>query len=239
MLNIASSSVSNVYAIPTANWTAINKRVGAVLSTVNVEGFMTQLLPQYPALMSASQFWQQSTFNSLITQSQALYNYANTAIGNFNTLNRNVQAVQQQGSSIPGELQQETIQVLQALKTATDPLAASFNSLFTAVQTFLTANEVVDAEIALVKQRFGSFWGPLGDTIQTVEQSIGLVTGNWQAITDDLKNAIVSPVSVDLPFIESLNIQAAIVSWQSVQAEAGAFAGNVAGQQQYWTNPNQ
>jgi hypothetical protein len=236
MLNLANNATGNVYAIPLADWTAINIRVGTVLALTQLlgEGAVTSMLPHYPALLGSSQVWQQTTFVGLITQSQALNSYAAKAITNFGTLNTTVKEVMQHTSTVPDSLKQMTTDALHQLAKDTTPLAAAFNGLFTQMLTFLTNNQVVDVEAAKYKDQLGNFWAPVGDSIKALEDAAGLVTGNWKAITDDLNNVLASPIDVTMPFIESLNIDAALVSWQSVQAEAGAFAGIVSGQEEYW-----
>jgi hypothetical protein len=239
MFKLADNSTGNVYAIPAADWTAINKRVGsvAVLIPIMGEAAVTSMLSHFPALVNSCSVWKQTTFHGLIYQSQALYTYTGKAITNFGKLNTTVKEVMQGASTVPDSLKQMTTAALQQLATDTAPLATAFNSLSAQMITFLSDNEVVDGEAAKYKDTLGNFWAPLGDSIKALEDAAGLVTGNWRAINDDLNNVLASPIDVTMPFIESLNIDAALVSWQSVQAEAGVFAGMVSGQEQYWTNP--
>ncbi len=41
-----------------------------------------------------------------------------------------------------------------------------------------------------------------------------------------------------MAFIESLQIEAAIVAWTSIRTEAAAFPSLVSGQEQYWQDPD-
>ena len=102
------------------------------------------------------------------------------------------------------------------------------------LRIFLTANKVVDAEIALNKKILDSFWAPLGIIITNVEAAAGAVTGTWLAILDDLKNTVASDLNVTLPFIESLDIDAALIAWQDIKSEAAAFPANMSNQENYW-----
>lgn len=238
MVSLASSSVSEIFTIPVNEWTAINKRVGEVLATVNLRDYITSVLAGYPNLMSSCQQWQSNTFTGLIAHSQVLSNYSGQAIKDFGSLNAQVKQVIQSGSqNLPDNLKQQTIDLLKKLSNDTTPIAVQSNLLSTEVLTFLNSNITVDAQMAKFKDSLGSFWEPLGANINTLETASGHVTGVWSAITDDLSNTLDLPIIVTIPFIQSLNIDAAIVSWQNIQQEALGFPTMAAGQQQYWTNP--
>lgn len=241
MPNLASNSVVNIFMIPASSWTVINQRVGIVLKASPYQVFFNQLVPSYPNLLTSSQLWQSSTFNSLISQSQALATYAATAISSFSHLNVDVKAAIQSGSgTVSDSLKQETIAILQKLSSDTTALAASTDLITQQVLTFLNNNKVVDNEVEQHKDIFDEFginWNTVTDYLITLENDIGLVTGGWSAISDDLKNTLSNSVDLSIPFIESLNIDAAIVTWQNIQNEASAFTALVAGQTQYWTNP--
>ena len=237
MLSLASSSVSRLFTIPAIDWTVINKRVGLVIDTSRIGSTIAAVLPAYPALLADSLLWKSETFQGLINKSELLCSYSAGAITSFSNLNNKVKQVIDTGADLNEELKSETAAVLQQLSTDTAPLAAAFQTLSGEVLAFLDNNKAIDAQIASNKSKLGSFWQPVGEVITNLEQAAGLVTGEWQAILDDLVNARVSPVDITLPYIESLNIDAAIVCWTNVQSEAAAFPQIVAGQEQYWTNP--
>lgn len=235
MPNLASRSVGNIFTIPAGDWTIINKRVGEVLAAQKIQNVIAEYLPGYPALLTSSKLWQQSTFNGLIAESGDLANYAGTAITNFTSLNAKVKQVV--GNTVPDSLKDETMTLLKNLASDTTPLATASNTLSDRVLTFLNDNKAVDAQIAVNKDKLGGFWAPLGDIINSLEDAAGLVTGSWRAITDDLNNTLASPVTVTMPFIESLNIDAALVNWKSLQSDALAFSSLVKEQSQYWRKP--
>ena len=241
MPNLASNSVVNIFTIPASSWTVINQRVGVVLQAAPYQTFFNQLVPSYPNLLTSSQLWQSFTFNSLISQSQGLVTYAATAISNFSQLNIDVKAAIQSGSGTISELlKKETVDTLQKLSGDTTTLAASTNLVTQQVLAFLNNNKVVDNEVEQHKDIFDEFginWNTVTSYLITLENDTALVTGEWSAITDDLKNTLSDSVDLTIPFLESLNIDAAIVTWQNVQNEASAFATNMTGQEQYWTNP--
>jgi Flp pilus assembly pilin Flp len=238
MISLASSSVSEMFTIPANEWTVINQRVGQVLATVNIKDYITSVLGGYPNLLNNCLQWQSTTFQGLIAHSQVLYTYSSQAITDFGNLNTAVKQVMQSGgNTLPDVLQQQTIALLQKLNTDTLPIAKQSDLLSAAVLAFLTSNVIVDTQMATFKDSLGTFWTPLGDNINTLEAAAGHVTGVWNAITNDLSNTLRLPITVTIPFVESLNIDVAIASWQNIQAETQGFASMVAGQENYWTNP--
>jgi hypothetical protein len=238
MINLASSSVSDLFTIPAAEWTVINKRVGQVLATTNIKDYISSLLAGYPNLLSSCEQWQSSTFSGLILHSKVLSDYAAQSISNFNGLNEQVKQVIDSGSqNLPDSLKQEIIHLLQKLSADTAPIAAQSNELSTSVLNFLNFNVTVDAQMASYKGSLDTFWEPLGDNINQLETAAGHVTGTWSAITDDLNFALTQPIIVTIPFLQSLNIDGAILNWQNIQKESIGFPALTAGQQQYWTNP--
>ena len=138
MPNLASSSVGNIFTIPASDWTMINKRVGEVLAAQIIQKSIAEYLPDYPALLSSSILWQQSTFSGLIAEAGDLANYAGTAITNFTRLNAKVNQVV--GSTVPESLKDETMTLLKNLASDTTPLTRASNTLSDQVLTFLNDN---------------------------------------------------------------------------------------------------
>ena len=235
---LASGVVSEIFVIPVKEWTEINKRVGQVLVTAGIKDYITSVLSDYPALLNACEQWQRRTFPGLIANSQALSNYCIQAIADFSDLNNEVKKVIQSGSQIlPDSLKQRTIDLLQKFRNDTTPIAEQSNLLSTEIITFLNCNITVDVQMARFKDSLGTFWDPLGDSINKLEAAAGHVTGVWGAITNDIDYTMSLPVTVTIPFIESLNLDVAIASWKHIQEQTLAFPVNMKGQEQYWNNP--
>ncbi len=237
MIKLASSSVSQIYTISAQDWTAINQRVGAALAAKTIESTIDQTLPGYTALLASCQLWQQHTFQDLIALSKQITTYAQTAEAGFGSLDKSVKAIEAGNGEVTEPLKQQTNALLKKLAADTAPLASACAATAARVVVFLATNRVVDAQMAASKNSFGKFWTPIGQYIQSLERAAGLVTGGWSAITHDLTNTLASPIDVTVPFLESLNIEAALVCWQNVQQEAAAFPALVAGQEKYWTQP--
>ena len=229
---LANTSVASLFTISTDQWTAINKRIGSVLAIEGITLIISQDLPGYPDLLLSSKQWVASTFNGLILNSGAIAGYSNTAITNFTNLNNEVKKIV--GNTVPVAVQEQTRAVLDQLLADTSSIVGNADQLAKELRIFLTANKVVDAEIALNKKILDSFWAPLGIIITNVEAAAGAVTGTWLAILDDLKNTVASDLTVTLPFIESLDIDAALIAWQDIKSEAAAFPANMSNQENYW-----
>jgi hypothetical protein len=237
MTPLAHPTTAEIFTIPAADWTAINKRVGTVLVLEPLGAIVSKTLPGYPALLTSSKSWVNTTYDGLVSQSRALADYAGRAISTFGDLSAAVKQVPA-GATPPPPLQELTAAVLAALAESTGPLAAAFNSLSGQVQEFLTANKAVDAEFAAAEgAELGVYWAPVAAQLALLENAAGRVMGDWNAITSDLATLQRPAVDVTMEFIESLQLDAAVVAWTAVRTEAAAFAATVAGQKQYWSYP--
>lgn len=235
MTSLANNAVAQIFAIPASDWTVINTRVGEVLAASKIQSYITPYLAGYPALLTSSLLWKSDTFYGLIHMSASLASYASTAINNFDNLNQAVKKLINNGLSMTDAVRLQTTTVLKQLADDTKSMSVQSDTLSDQVLHFLNNNEVVDAQIIKNKDKLGSFWAPLGAYITALEQAAGVVTGEWRAISDDLDSVMATTIDVTIPFIESLNIDAAIACWQSLQQEASAFPTMMAGQDKYWT----
>ena len=98
------------------------------------------------------------------------------------------------------------------------------------------ADFIVDKEMSLNSSSIGVFWEPLGEIITSVEIATSKVTGAWEAIEDDVAIATNKDVSITMPFIMSLDLDASIILWQRVSDEARAFPSEVEGMESFWNN---
>ena len=237
MTPLAQPTTAEIFTIPAADWTAINKRVGTVSILERYEPFVSKTLPGFPALVASSALWANTTYDGLVNQSRVLADYAGRAISTFGDLSAAVKQVPA-ATPPPPSLQERTTAALAALAESTGPLAAAFNSLSGQVQEFLTTNKAVDAQFAAAEgAKFGVFWAPVATQFALLENAAGRVMGDWNAITSDLATLQRPAIDVTMEFIESLQLDAALVAWTSVRSEAGAFASHTSGQKQYWYNP--
>ena len=132
------------------------------------------------------------------------------------------------GPTVPDDVKKLVEDSLRDLQENTSPILASTEVTAANLRSFLNKNQVVDAEIALNKEKLGDFWAPLGDIIDALETAAGNVTGSWSAISNDLANTVSKEINVTIPFIEALDIETAIICWNNVKTESTAFASKVA-----------
>ena len=234
-MQLTDSSIAQLYTIPVADWTAINKRVGVVLMTVPIASEIQSELPSFGALLTTCQAWSSGTFQTLIDQSNALHAYATTAIANFTALQQAVNALT--GDTVPTAVQQQTNAALLQLANDTSPLTQAFATLSSQVSDFMNANQAVDSQLNQVQKALGFVWQPITDITTAVDHATGLVNGAFQAINSDLKAATSGQIDVTMPFLEGLSIDVAIQAWQRIQSETGAFPSMANDQKQYWQSP--
>jgi hypothetical protein len=232
MSKLVNDSVTSLFTISTSEWTSINQRVGVVLAAEAIASIISSDLPSYPALLTSSKLWESNTFNGLISESSVISTYADNSITNFMSISDSIKKVT--GNDVPVALQTQLKNALKQLVTDTTPIVNTSTVLSTELGVFLKDNQLIDNEIALNKDALGSFWAPIGASIEALESAAGTVTGSWRAILDDLNSTVTKDIDVTMPFIESLEIDAAIISWQSIKTEATAFSSKVAGQENYW-----
>lgn len=237
MINLANSSSGQLFTVPADDWTAINTRVGVVMAVSQIQIDVSQYLPGYPSLLASSQLWKSNTFNGLIGYSKSLADYASIAIADFSSLDQSVKSIAAQGVSMPDDVKRQTTALLQKLAGDTAAMGTISNTLSGQILQFLNDNRIVDAQIAEHKDALNFLWPSIEAAIALIENSAGLVAGEWKAISDDLSDVLSSDIDITIPFVESLNIDAAVISWQSLQTEASAFPSMAAGQEKYWTLP--
>lgn len=225
-LSLVSDSIGQLYRVPAQDWAQVKSRVHFVVQVPQgtwIAGLVTRLLPGFPALLASCTTWQQHTLPALHTQAQAVADYAATAIGNFTTLNEAVKASGGGSGPVPDALRQQTLTLLQKLASDTVLMNGSFGEVSGQLLTFWNDNITVDAQIAAHQEQLGQLWPSIAASLAALEQASGRVTGEWQALANDLTFTLASPIDVTMPFLESLNLDAALVSWRNVQAEATAF----------------
>ena len=231
---LANNEITDLYTISKKNWESINSRVGNVFKLKNLEDVVSKTIPGYPDLLDSSELWSQSTFKNLISQSVDLADYADKAIANFSELNNQVKEIK--GDEVPIAIQNQTKSLLISLADDTKIIANSANNLDNQVEEFMKDNTIVDKEMSLNSSSIGIFWEPLGEIITSVEIATSKVTGAWEAIEDDVAIAIDKEVSITMPFIMSLDLDASIILWQRVSDEARAFPSEVEGMKSFWNN---
>jgi len=218
---------ADLFTIPNESWVVINQWVGEIFTGRGFVPVLTKVLPAYPAGLKSCELWTTKTYPQLILQSEKLSTYAKQAIDDFSDLNTKVKSIRE--TPVPVAIQHQTIAVLDALIKRTAPLAKDFSILENQLSDFLTAN------IQLRKQMDTEIEAAFFEKETLVfEQALRRLNGTWLALYDDLRNVNSTPIDPTLPFIESLNIDAAIIQWENIQKEAEAFPIMAVNQEELW-----
>ncbi|MCC6369396.1 MAG: hypothetical protein IT236_00180 [Bacteroidia bacterium] len=191
------------------------------------------IVPGIPNLWSSCDEWMSHTFTSLIILNNQIQMYASTASNSFGNILTMINAG---GGTVSAELQSATTTAITNLAQSTQSFVSNATNIFNSLQTFLTAN-----------QNFAGFLNNNGTLLniialpqlqssafQTFITATEQVLGAWSALESELNAAISAPITVTLPFLESLNLQVAINDWNAVSAASQNFMAFAQKQTNYW-----
>ncbi len=214
---------ADLFRVPVATWSSIISRIREVFTGTVFTKLLSEIIPVYPELLAACHLFKETTFPGLIQEAVKLSAYAREAIADFSTLNAKVQSIS--GTKVPMDIQNQTIELLRALQERTSPLAISFSTLETQLNDFLSLNVQYGQEVhALVQRDNLPILSDIEQEIRTVQNALFRISGTWMSLSDDLENVLSTPIELTMPFMEALNIDAAIIEWKSIQEETAAFS---------------
>jgi len=235
MTNLTNDSLGKIFTISAHDWTVINIRIADIKGGAQICGnFMTDL-PGFSALLKSALLWESETFYGLIDMSKSVANYASTAVTDFGNLNKLIKEMIKSKSAMTEEVEQQSINLLKKLSDDTTSMSTKMTKLSDQVLAFLNDNKEIDAKVLSSKEKFAGLKAAIESYDAAVENAAGLITSGWRALSDDFAiNPIKTMKKITLSYIESLNIDAAIVLWKKLQQEASAFPAMVDGQDKYW-----
>jgi hypothetical protein len=231
---LVSLSMGSLFSVPESSWTQISKRVGLAILTKDIADAVAQYLPDFPALVAASQVWKDETFPDMVAKSKALSDYCLEAVRGFEGVRKDIAGLDP-NKPLPDPIRRQAQAVFDALDRSTSALNVAFTHLAERIMTFTTLNNVVDAKILSYRKRLGDQWAELTKDTQAVDDAVGLVLGVWSAITDDLNAVATGKISITTSFLLGLDIEFAIRSWNDLKEQTKAFAGMANGQSDYLT----
>lgn len=238
-IKLTDQSLSSMFTIPEASWTAISKRVSLVILAKDIVSIIAEDFPNFPQLEIVCQQWKDETFQQLITQSQNINDYSKTAIQNFTEL-QNLIAPLDPNNPLPADIKHKAQTIIDQLAQSTATLSMAVSKLKTQVSSFTNENNIVDAKINLYKKKLGPDWQSISPETREVDKAAGLIKGAWSAINDDLNEIASGKIEITLTLLLELNIESALLSWKSLQNEADNFAVMAKGQDYYlsgqWLN---
>lgn len=214
---------ADLFRVPVAAWSSIISRVREIFTGTVFTKLLSEIIPVYPELLAACHLFKETTFPGLIQEAVKLSAYAREAIADFSTLNAKVQSIS--GTTVPMDIQNQTIELLKALQERTSPLATSFSILETQLNDFISLNVQYGQEVhALVQRDNLPILPDIEQEIKTVQNALFRMNGTWMSLSNDLENVLRTPIDLTMSFMEALNIDAAIIEWKSIQEETAAFS---------------
>ncbi|GAB2962181.1 hypothetical protein GCM10027048_33240 [Hymenobacter coalescens] len=228
-MNIASASVAELYTVPASVWAAIHQRVSLTLMAQPMAAEIQQMLLHFPDLVTVCQQWQSTTFPGIVAQSRQLAAYAAQAQQDFTPLAATVAALDP-NAPLPEAVRAQAQAALSRLSQSTAALQQAFDGLKAQISQFRLVNGQVDTEAERYAGQLGFLGAPVAHAVQAVEAATGSVLGDWSAIADDLHELTISPADLTLAVLLSLQLQMALLTWQSIGQEVAGFQQNLMGQ---------
>lgn len=214
---LADTSGGVLFTIPAEDWTAIGRRVDAVIGLSGIAKQVSVYLLGFETLVGACQAWIAQTRPAIGAAAQSLARYCDTAITAFQQLKTIV------SGPLTPQVQQQVADALTALTARTTPLNGQFHQLSGQITDFALINRTEDAQIEQYVARLGPDWRSILPQTSRVDDASGLMRGVWQALSADLNALVTERIDVSVPFIASLKIDVALAGWTGLRSEAQSF----------------
>ncbi|HEY8159506.1 MAG TPA: hypothetical protein VIF10_12465 [Methylobacter sp.] len=244
-MKLADDSITALFTIPKSDWMVISYRVGAtiVADDANASGPISTILPDFPQLIPVCRNWNSVIFPGLLTYSEQLKTFAAQTVQELTSLNNTLTALNP-AAPLPSSVIQNVIDTFSQINSSASNLYDAMSNLQPELNKFFNENAVINNEISSFQAAVTESIKTLGekspmfqflfmqvaiDFDNTVDKAAGLAYGAWQAIIADLNDVISGKINITMPFLLSLDIGAAINSWETIQTEAAAFASMAAG----------
>lgn len=192
----------------------------------------------YPALYQACRDYNEQIVNAIMQQAVSVASYASTAISSFGSLNNMINSLPP-NEPIPVDVQNLTAGFLTLLGNSTSNLVPNLQQISSQISNLVEAytdnynqyNQNNGQPVPgnpffqycfFLQEMFGQTAFNFGTFTVPLQE----MTGAINAISSDIAAYISQKVPVTYPFLESLNLEACIVEWQSLQKKASMFTLN-------------
>ncbi len=155
----------------------------------------------------------------------AISEYAKNAISGFQAVNTQLS---NNSNTVTSGVQTAVQSAVNNLNSGTQSVSSQANALMRSLQEFMSYNNTFFQYFST-----NSFLVPLLNcpmlepaAVTNFNEALGAVLGAWSAIATDLASVVSTCTdlnSIDLPFIESLQIESAISLWKSIESETNTF----------------
>lgn len=233
-VQVGAGTSGSLFTVPESDWTALSKRVGLTRLASSIAPVIEKYIPDFPQLVTVCENWANTTFPGLVDVSGRINTFSQECVQRFGAVQQAIAGLGQNDPIPPA-----TVTLIQnsfaSLAVDAGPLNSTVVDLSGQVKAFVDRNDIIDAEIANYAKELGPNWQAIGAATAPVQQAAGLVEGAWGAIATDFTAIATQKFEITMPFLLSLDVQSAVLSWTNVGKEAAAFQPMAAGQQQFLT----
>lgn len=216
-INLVDTAGGALFTVSDQDWAAIGQRVDSAINLSAIADEVSQYLPEFKALVSACRQWRDRTFPDVRGCAALLARYCGQALNTFGRLQGEL------AGPLTPAVQQHVVEALAELSTQTMPLNDRFHSLSGEIADFAEINASVDAQVDRYVDKLGQDWHSILPETTRVDDAAGRVRGIWQALSADLNALVSESIDVTEEFVISLQLQSALIGWQSLQSEAEQF----------------
>jgi len=186
-----------------------------------------------PNVLNDCKSWASTDFHNLVSLASNVATYANNAVASFQGILNSLQA---SNNTVTPAIAACTKTALQTLNTSTVSLSNNMQAALTKLKGFLASHQQFNQFFIT-----NSFLVPMINVPQLqptafnhFDSALEGVLGAWNALSGDIASMDSTTVNVDLAFLMSLDINAAITDWKNIANEANSFAQSAAGQEKCW-----
>lgn len=207
------------FELPASLWTLISQRVYFV-NDITRGGPYTPFknLGTFPALAAATAEWRTSTFKRLAALASTIQQHGRTTVP---------QLYDQLAAALTSGSRTDAVNALAAVKKEVDRIASEAASVALLVTPFHKANAAFDRELAKQPE---SAWLSLVARPKEVDEAVGKLQGDWQAIAHDLQS-VSDALAHDAGDMLPVDVIVAKGSWATYAGEIDAFSRGAAQQE--------
>lgn len=221
-VELVSTNQASMFTVPKSDWKAINTRVEAALSVAPIADEVAKTIHNIHDLIRVCTLWRDSTFYELQTLAAQTSSTATLATTSYQLI-ANITAQLDPNQPITEGQKTKIMTVFEGVSQSVNALNEEIKPLSDTVAEFVQVNSVTDTELEKIKESLGPDWSSIAPETTDVERANGLLRGAWGAVAADLSALAGGEIPITTPFMLSLDLQSAILGWESVSAEASEF----------------
>ena len=211
-----------MFTVPKSDWEVIDARVEAALSVAPIADEVAKTIHNIHDLIRVCTLWRNSTFYELQTLAGQTSSTAILATTSYQML-ANITAQLEPNQPLTEEQKAQVVKVFDGVSQSVNGLYDELQPLSDKITEFVQVNSITDAELEKIKESLGPDWSSIAPETTDVGRANNLLRGAWGAVAADLSALARGEIPITTPFMLSLDLQSAILGWESVGAEASEF----------------